>query len=80
MDAHSRMLIGDVENPICALRMPICGCSLGMCRSPFADALLTTCAEATGPPRLGAGVGVGIMRGYQNVSWRPQNLTEKAIN
>ena len=38
--------------------------------------------RATGPPRSGAGVGVGMLRGYHNVSSRSQrfkNLTKKAI-
>ena len=35
--------------------------------------------QATGPPRSGAGVGVGMLGGHQNVSWRSQSLTEKAI-
>ena len=39
--------------------------------------------QATGPPRLGAGVEVGMLRGYHNVSWTSQRfkkLTDKAIN
>ena len=26
--------------------------------------------QATGPPRSGAGVGVGMLMGYHNVSWK----------
>ena len=39
--------------------------------------------QATGPPRSGAGVAIGMLRGYHNVSWRSQrfkNSIEKAIN
>ena len=30
--------------------------------------------QATGPPWSGAGVGVGILRGYHNVSWKSQRF------
>ncbi len=30
--------------------------------------------------RSGAGVGVGMSRGYHSVSWKSQNLTENTIN
>ena len=30
--------------------------------------------QATGPPRSGAGVGVGMLTGYHNVSWKSQRF------
>ena len=41
--------------------------------------------QATGPPRQGAGVGVGMLRGYDNVSLeiskiQIKKLSEKAMN